>query len=226
MRGILVAICLIAFGASGCFSSRRREIERSRLADIEQIRNFGLSKMVAPQCNGRSSPPSEHVIEIKPETLPGARISQRCGTIADEIWATETVSEFVAKVCGGQDGPECLQSYWKTFLARLGERYEFTDWAYVSTKCQAHPIECQKWWQVELWAMEVHNESVLRWARSSFTEANAHAQLQFDKAYLEEVERRHRVSEALQNVANTLQRSPTVHCTSTTVGYTTSTNCR
>jgi len=110
------------------------------------------------------------------------------------------------------------------FVARLQDRYGFADWNWVINKCTAFPADCKQWSWIELWSIESHNDAVLEWTQRAMAQTQAHYQAEYERAYAEEVDRRRRVGAALQAFGNSMAQ-PKIHCTSTTAGTVTTTNC-
>ena len=125
----------------------------------DRIYQPAIAAMVDPACTPgqRPSPPAIHVARWN-----NVSVNQGCGLVSDEVLTQASHAEFVDKVCAGQDGDDCSKRFIAMFVARLGERYTLADWQFVSNKCTAHPIECQTWRNVELWALDSHNTAVIR----------------------------------------------------------------
>ncbi len=217
---ICFAMAVVLLGSA---SSRSGEIDQARQAELQRIGDLGLSKMILSFCN-KSEEPSATATHYVAEGQLRAR--QRCGMVSVDVLSTEAIAEFVEKVCGGVDGPECGQSAWNMFFARLTERYEFANWDQVAKRCVAYPIECKQWMHIEFWATSSHNDGVLEWSKAAFDAANAQYQAEFERAYAEEVDRRRRIGAALQAFGEAMAPPPTVNCVSNTYGSTTRTRCQ
>lgn len=219
---VRVQVVLICLALAGCVSERNVEIETSRQHEVDRIHGLAVSKLVMPECNnakrapGDYSPPSTHQVQSGTMT-----VSQPCGLISVEMMSDLELTKLVATLCTGISQAACGNRVQETFFARLRERYGFTDWAAVSNRCTAYPIDC-KWMNIELWAIESHNAAVVQWAQQSYRQTNERYQEEFDKAYAAEEEQRRR---ALSAFATAITPPPSVQCTSSTIGTTTTTNC-
>lgn len=195
----------------------------------DRIYQTAMAAMVDPACRPgqEPSPPAVHVVTWK--TVP---VDQPCGLVSDEVLTRASLAEFVSKLCGGQASDDCSKRFTAMFVARLGERYTLADWQLVSTKCTAHPIECQTWRNVELWALASHNAAVIAWMNASVAQVRAQenaqlaqeAQIEFERRQAE-AQRRRDLIRAAADALGAMSR-PAIHCTSTTFGSTTQTSCQ
>jgi hypothetical protein len=210
---------------AGCFTSAVGQVDEQRRVDIMQDRDVGLSKMILPSCADDPAappqPPSQRRMRENPSMM------QSCGMVEAEMLSDAYIAAFVRDVCNGADSPGCAAKLHDTFIARLQERYTFTDWNAVATRCRAHPVECKSWLIVELWAGESHNDGVLAWSRARMEQTNANYAAAYQRAASEDADRRARFAGAMQAIGNAMAQpaGPTVHCTSTTYGTMTNTTC-
>ncbi len=219
---VLVAVTLCLASAS---SSGTARVQNAQQAHGDQIREWGLSKLITSFCDGSQEPsdPSTHRVQVHSN---GVSVQQPCGMVVVEILSDEAITTFLKKVCGGTNSPECAQQHQDMFLARLEERYAFANWGLVLNKCKAYPIECKRWMNIEFWATESHNEGVLEWARTAFAQSNEYYQAQYEQAYAEERERRQEIGVAAQAFAAAFAPKPSINCTTNTFGSTSTTTCQ
>lgn len=96
---------------------------------------------------------------------------QPCGLVLNEMDTPEYKSTFVTGVCAGIADDACLEKYRRTFVARLAERYVNADFAMLTNRCTAHPIECRDLRTIELWTLGSHDDA-LRAAYKAAVAAN------------------------------------------------------
>ena len=203
-----------------------QEIDSQRQSAIGGALVEGLSKMIAPLCTSkggspRPSPPTWHWAVAKD----GTYYKQPCGTIAEQVLTSSAIAGFIRDVCNGQDSPECGERLWKMFVARLYDRYTFAKWSWVINKCDAYPVQCKQWSNLEFWALQSHNDGVSQWTQKAMQSANVQYQEEEERAYEAEAERRRQIGLALQQVSASLAPAPTIQCVSNSVGTTTTTSC-
>jgi hypothetical protein len=218
---------VVGLTLSGCFSSRRGEIETARQTELARVTGMALAKLISPDCT--ESPPTPEPPGTRPFKVGERTGMQPCGLVAAEILAPNELTRFVDGMCAGREDATCDQRLLETFMARLRERYVFADWTAVDNKCTAHPLDCRQWLQVELWAIDSHNEGVVDWNKRTLQQTNDRYAAEFERAYAEEAEHRQRIGAALgafsSAMSSAMAPTPTVHCTSNTVGITTTTSC-
>lgn len=226
MRFVQVMGIAAVVTGGGCVKDRTTPVEQSHEQSLTDIYEVATGQLVMPLCEGEPGgehAPATHVVEHE-----GARIEQPCGTITAEITERDFLDTFVAGACTDGDEQGCLNTYRRMFFARLTERYAFADWPWVLNRCDAYPIECQQFAQIELWAMESHNQGVIDWAEVAMNEATAQHRAAYARAYQAEMDDRRRRAAAVQDAFEGFVNAgrDTVQCTSTTTGATTYTRCQ
>lgn len=226
---MLRAAVVVSAFLGGCVSNHTGRVEASYRADVDRIANLGLSKMVNGACHNASkrpgdvfTKPGQHIAVVSDRL----RAKQRCGMIALELLDPPRVKVFIAQVCGGVDGAACANRYYEMFLARLTERYEFTDWNKILTRCKAYPVRCHQYTWVEQWAIEFHNDGVLAWTRKAVNDSRLQHAEAWERAYQREAAERRRIGRAIAAAGEAFKPPPTTTCTSTSFGTTTTTTCR
>ncbi|HZI45437.1 MAG TPA: hypothetical protein VFD53_09465 [Ilumatobacter sp.] len=223
MKAIATSAVLLLVG---CLSSRLSAIDEARSNEIRRVGHRGMGKLVMPSCTTAAQPSALSAPSIQYANQDGIQIEQRCGLVAVDVLSESGIETFIRTVCNGTDGPECGSSLAAMFLARLRDRYKFADWSYIQNKCTAYPVDCQQWVNIEYWAIESHNRAVVDWTQTAFDQTNSRYQGEYERAYIEEADRRRRVGAALQAFGTAMAPKPAIHCTSHTIGATTTTNCR
>ena len=197
-----------------------------RSPPIEQIRKLAVERTVIPSCKEGKSTSRTGMAVVRSAVF----AEQPCGLVVNDILEPAEVDRFVAGVCKGERDADCDRAATDMFVARMSERYEHTDWQSVLNKCKAYPIECQQWEQLERWVLKSHNDWVAAWANAEIQrvqqQAAAYSYAQYQQQLAQEADRRKAIAEGFQAMARSLARKPTIHCTSNTYGYSTTTDCQ
>jgi hypothetical protein len=136
---------------------------------------------------------------------------------------------FSVQICGIDKPKEkwtksevdsCSEKFNRAFYARLDELYFMGDPKKVWVKCEAHPVECARYENIEEWAAESHNANV---------EASRTQKLSALEMWKEGRENQEALQKslALQRIGNAFQqqfRQPAKNCTTTPLplgGFTT-----
>ncbi|HEY1812980.1 MAG TPA: hypothetical protein VGG74_11585 [Kofleriaceae bacterium] len=223
----MVKVVLASLVLAACYSSA--QLETQRHTEIDRVANEGYAQLVVPACTSASTTmePPGMTIHRFPN---GQEARVGCGLVLAKLLAPAEMQRFVAEICHGVDDDVCSGNFVQMFLAQLRERYTFADWSAVEERCTAHPIDCKQWVNIELWAIDSHDDGVVKHAKAQMNGVN-------DRYFASEAQQqaehdRHMAAigavlqGAAQGMAEASQQPQTVNCTSNTIGTSTYTSCR
>lgn len=220
----LIVMMVVSAGC-GLFPQQHNQMAAQRRHAIQQAANSELAALVVPLC-------SDDVKQGGTGTVVREGIEHRCGSVWFDISAPKVSDDFLRSICGGVDDEKCGEAYSKMFMARMAERYTLADWSFVLRKCDAYPIECKNWGQVELWTLDSHNDAVFARARSAAEATDQSYREAHQRAIAAQQESNRRALLILAGALDGLsapyryQNQTRLNCTSSTFGNTTQTSCR
>lgn len=218
-HGTLLMLALLALAAGCGLFPQQNHMAAQRRTAVQQASDAEKAALVIPVCSKESSGGTGVLVKDG--------ITHRCGSVWVDISTEKARAEFLSAVCGGVNDESCGKSYSKMFLARLTERYTFADWTAMLRKCDAYPVECRNWGNVERWALDTHNDEVIKRAQRAAEATNQRYVEAQQRAIAEQQESNRKaaliLSGALEGLA--APQKNTLNCTSNTYGSTTQTTC-